>query len=719
MGELHPHRKPRYLRAIAIIAWALQGLLTPWMQTPAYAANPDTLALQVRAGSTTSPIAVSDLLASPSLSQYDQISLTWTAPQGYSDIPGAAVENYSIHYATFSVDSLLGNTTSWWNATMASSITLQAPTFTPQSPGNLEAHVVTGLLPDTTYFFALRSLNVSQILSPVDTNTATPGQQVFAKTSPSILPPSSFSGIALSTESIQWTWSTVSSATTYQVYSHPTNTLLQTVNAPNTSWTETGLSINTAYTRKVRAADLLSVTPASPVATVYTAANSPTNLVFSTVTSNTMTLSWSANGNPAGTSYALERSLDGVAFNAVSTTTATSLQQTGLLVNTTYYFRLRAVNGDGIVTAYTPTIFAPTLVATNPPRAPNGVVSTSISNGLQTELSWTPVTLDINGNPVALSHYVIQRYSVIGGTPTATINVPPTERRYTENVGSQLFFYRIHAVSTGGALSSPSDYLDSSFEGNRYALASDDSTTRVVIPHQASLALLAANNAYNEDLQIVLTHLPGDESNVTLRSYRITAQIASTGQILTQFTFPENNISVQLGYGAVVTSSQGGPVTINAATPMNAATLAQIISVYWYNGSNFIRVGNPLLTLDQSIAVTVRNLGVYQIRAIALSSTFRLAQGSPYPRVITPNGAENRRVFFFFDNPNADVIRGDIYDIRGAHVRSLQSGVNSPTTNSMVWDGRDSNNAVVPSGVYLYKISTNDEVVTGTVVVAR
>ena len=43
----------------------------------------------------------------------------------------------------------------------------------------------------------------------------------------------------------------------------------------------------------------------------------------------------------------------------------------------------------------------------------------------------------------------------------------------------------------------------------------------------------------------------------------------------------------------------------------------------------------------------------------------------------------------------------------------------SPTNTSIVWDGRDSNGAVVPSGVYIYKISAGKEKATGTVVVAR
>jgi flagellar hook assembly protein FlgD len=102
-----------------------------------------------------------------------------------------------------------------------------------------------------------------------------------------------------------------------------------------------------------------------------------------------------------------------------------------------------------------------------------------------------------------------------------------------------------------------------------------------------------------------------------------------------------------------------------------------------------------------------------------MPTSFALTRGSPYPRVITPNGSENRRVFWFFDNPSDEVVTGTIYDIRGAKVRDLAVSGQSPTANSIVWDGHDMNGAVVPSGVYLYKIQAGKEKQTGTVVVAR
>ena len=131
-------------------------------------------------------------------------------------------------------------------------------------------------------------------------------------------------------------------------------------------------------------------------------------------------------------------------------------------------------------------------------------------------------------------------------------------------------------------------------------------------------------------------------------------------------------------------------------------------------------MGSPILTADQSLAVTVRNVGTYQLRAVRIGSAFTLSKGSPYPRTITPHDpTQNNRVFFFFENPTDEDVSGTIYDLRGAKVRDIQVDSLSPTTNCMVWDGRDSRGNIAHGGIYLYKIRAGKAATTGTVVVAE
>lgn len=86
-----------------------------------------------------------------------------------------------------------------------------------------------------------------------------------------------------------------------------------------------------------------------------------------------------------------------------------------------------------------------------------------------------------------------------------------------------------------------------------------------------------------------------------------------------------------------------------------------------------------------------------------------------FPRIFTPNSdGFNDKAVFHFDNPEQLPVSGHIYDIAGAVVASLPSGI-----DTLMWDGKDSDGRVVPGGIYLYKIEFQGKYLTGTVVVAR
>jgi len=97
-------------------------------------------------------------------------------------------------------------------------------------------------------------------------------------------------------------------------------------------------------------------------------------------------------------------------------------------------------------------------------------------------------------------------------------------------------------------------------------------------------------------------------------------------------------------------------------------------------------------------------------------STFALIAGGsvgaadlrPQERIITPNGDGIN------DTANFSGVDGDvhIFDVRGRRVRTLHGP-------SPVWDGRDDDGGIVPSGVYIYQYSAQGERVSGVIGVAK
>ncbi|MBA3066279.1 hypothetical protein FP828_07295 [bacterium] len=127
--------------------------------------------------------------------------------------------------------------------------------------------------------------------------------------------------------------------------------------AGSTFYIEQSLSVNTSYQRYVEAYNV-SGSSRSVKVIKYTLANVPSATTVTAVSTGSIKVVWSANGNPAGTRWGIERSTDNFSANIwvistfISGYTATSYTGTGLSPGTTYYYRVRAYNGNAVASAY-------------------------------------------------------------------------------------------------------------------------------------------------------------------------------------------------------------------------------------------------------------------------------------------------------------------------------------------------------------------------------
>src|SRR5439155_332826 len=175
-------------------------------------------------------------------------------------------------------------------------------------------------------------------------------------------PPTNLTARAVSSSEIDLRWTAPSDLgglilTGYKIYrSTSSGTETGYVNLGNVnSYTNTGLTPGVTYFYKVAAINAVGVSPQSneASATAITVPTAPQNLQATAGTTN-VTLSWntpSNNGGSAITGYKIERSTNnGSTWSVlVSNTgsTGTTYSNTGLSPDTTYLYRVSAINSAG------------------------------------------------------------------------------------------------------------------------------------------------------------------------------------------------------------------------------------------------------------------------------------------------------------------------------------------------------------------------------------
>ena len=300
-----------------------------------------------------------------------------------------------------------------------------------------------------------------------------------------------------------------SSATTYAVYNSTDGNYLDTVGSATTtavysttstlgsSFSATGLSLNTAYQFMVIARNADGVDSATSTASTatYTLVNSAGTPTVASPTTSTLGITIATNSNPASVTYAIYNQTDGNYLSAngssngatpiyqTTSTWGSSVTATGLSVNTTYQFTVISRNAGSVASA-TSTASTAVYTLANAPSAP------TIGTPTATTL---PLTINVNNNPAGTTYAV---YNVTSATFLDALGATSGSAVYstTSTLGSSFSAtsltpntaYTFSVIARNG---DSTDTATSSASSAVYTLASVPSSLAVSVVSDTELTL--------------------------------------------------------------------------------------------------------------------------------------------------------------------------------------------------------------------------------------
>lgn len=302
-----------------------------------------------------------------------------------------------------------------------------------------------GLLPLTTYYYRIRSINAG-------------GQSSYSSvanaTTPTNLPtiPTNLVTTAITGARIDLSWTDASdNETGFEIHRSITSgsgfSLVTTSPANSTSFSDVNLQSNQQYYYKIRAINSSGqsgFTAESSATTLGLPPEPPTTLTASGASSTSILLNW-IDQSGSETGFQVERSSSPQAgYSLIATTIAniSTYQDINLANGTSYYYRVRAINAIG------PSIYSnivkgqTSIVAPNPPTSVTGhAVSASAI-----VLNWTDGASNEAG-------FVIERSLNESSGFLLLVTTSPNAVSYRDGTVSPNtnYYYRVKAINSGGS----------------------------------------------------------------------------------------------------------------------------------------------------------------------------------------------------------------------------------------------------------------------------
>ena len=307
----------------------------------------------------------------------------------------------------------------------------------------------------TTYSATIRWNSVgSDVVAFFDGQMPLAQMNITVTISPPVAPATvTPSNSTTTTTSFVASWNTVTTASAYYLDVSTVSNFSSYVSGyvnkyiSTNSYTVTGLAGNTTYYYRVRAGNEGGSSPNSNVSSVKTAPVAPTSAVASNITSTSFTASWVASAGASG--YVAEVSTQ-AGFSPILYTlpvSTTNLSVPGLTGNTTYYFRVKALNGT-LQSGYSATLTVATTAAA-PSVSYTNVTTTSFT------ANWSLIS--------GATHYQLQVSTTSNFTSlyTDVTFAGSTSTTVTGLLGGKNYYFRVRAYNSGWTtgFSSPASVL--------------------------------------------------------------------------------------------------------------------------------------------------------------------------------------------------------------------------------------------------------------------
>ena len=593
-----------------------------------------------------------ELPGTPSVAQVFQSSISWS----WDRVATETVDGYNVYSATGGIF---------------------IATVTP-SGGLIETFVQRNLGPDTSAQIKIAAFTIGGD-GPVRVAT------VPVLTADSSL--NNVTGTPQTTQTIFWSWPVVNNALSYEILTATGLTPLGT--SVLASFTQTGLSTNTAFGVVVRAVMPGGPGKLSETTTAFTLAAIPFiggNPVTNISTGN-FVVSWVANSNPDGTAYQL-RFLEQLQTVQVTlpNTSKLDFDLVNLSANTIYTLEVQAFNGDGIGSGFAQ--IGSTVTLATPPESP--IITENTASKIS--ISWDP------GENHAFTEYEI--------LVSSDNFVSDFSTRAT--FGSQFFAtsISIENLITGQAYAFRIAAIDQF--GRRTAQVSTNTITDNGGGPPGSIAFVVPRTG----ITVFGGTLGGANRNVSFRIQSNTFDVDTRIFVSTEATLNCGNIDAAINITPLpaIQPQAGFEMSLEYfPSEPNLGSLQTLGIVRWDPASGkCVPLPSVVDEATNRVIASVNHLSLFQLQQLNPSSTISSARVFPNPMF------KGRQDFFTFDGLPAGA-RIRIFTITGGEVFD-------GTTNASgiaKWDATNKAGRIVSSGVYVAVIEKGGSVEKLKLVVIR